>query len=301
MADIAKDGGSAGMLTAEQVDFYVEHGYLMLPDALSAKEVAELRANVDEIVASAAKVTTHTDVFDLEDGHSPAAPKVRRIKTPHKHFDYFNRLVRHPGLMATLSALLGPNIRLHGSKLNMKSAGFGAPVEWHQDWAFYPHTNDDVLATGILLDDCTEENGPMLVIPGSHRGRMYDHHSDGAFCGAITGELNQIDFSKAVPLVGKAGSMSIHHARSLHGSAQNRSAKQRRLLLFEYAAADAFPLMGVSDYAEFNSRIVLGEPTVVPRVRPAPVRMPLPPAKAQGSIYENQRGAKVRYFGAAAE
>ncbi len=285
------------MLTPEQVDFYNEHGYVMVPDALSPKAVAELRAMVDQIVADAAKVTTHTDVYDLEDGHTPTSPKVRRIKTPHKHFDYFNRLVRDPAITAILAALLGPNIRLHGSKLNMKSAGYGAPVEWHQDWAFYPHTNDDVLATGILLDDCDEENGPMLMIPGSHRGRLYDHHAEGAFCGAITGELNQIAFDKAVPLTGKAGSMSIHHARTLHGSAQNTSTKPRRLLLFEYAAADAWPLMGVSNFDDFNSRIVLGQATVEPRVTPAPVRIPLPPAKAQGSIYENQRGAKVRYFG----
>jgi ectoine hydroxylase-related dioxygenase (phytanoyl-CoA dioxygenase family) len=288
------------MLTAEQVDFYAENGYLVVPDALSPKELAELRAEVDEIIAGAARVTSHTDVYDIEDGHSPQSPKVRRIKTPHKHFDYFKRLVRHPGITATLAALIGPNIRLHGSKLNMKSAGYGAPVEWHQDWAFYPHTNDDVLATGILLDDCDLENGPMLVIPGSHRGRTFDHHSDGAFCGAITGELNQIAFDKAVPMTGKAGTMSIHHARALHGSAQNTSSKPRRLLLFEYAAADAWPLLGVPDFAEFNSRIVLGSPTVEPRVRPAPVRMPFPPAASQGSIYENQRGAKVRYFGTVA-
>lgn len=288
------------MLTPEQVDFYKTNGYIMVPDALDAREVAELVAMVDQIVADAAKVTSHTDIYDLEDGHTPASPKVRRIKTPHKHFDYFNRLVRHPGILATLAALLGPNIRLHGSKLNMKSAGYGAPVEWHQDWAFYPHSNDDVLATGILLDDCVLENGPMLMIPGSHRERLFDHHADGCFCGAITGELNQIAFDTAVPMVGKAGSMSIHHARTLHGSAQNTSNKPRRLLLFEFAAADAWPLMGVSDFADFNSRIVLGSPTIEPRVSPAPVRMPLPPAKAQGSIYENQRGAKVRYFGTVA-
>ena len=285
------------MLTPEQVDFYAEHGYLMIPDMLSPKELDELRSVVDEIVAGAARVTAHTDVYDLEDGHTAERPKVRRIKAPHKHFDYFKRLIRHPGITGVLSALIGPSIRLYGSKLNMKSAGYGAPVEWHQDWAFYPHTNDDVLATGILLDDCTEENGPMLVIPGSQRGRTFDHHSDGVFCGAITGELNQIEFDKAVPMTGRAGSMSIHHARSLHGSAQNVSSKPRRLLLFEYTAADAFPLSGVSDFDDFNSRIVLGEPTVMPRIRPAPVRMPLPPARAQGSIYENQRGAKVRYFG----
>jgi ectoine hydroxylase-related dioxygenase (phytanoyl-CoA dioxygenase family) len=284
------------MLTPAQVDFYKENGYLMVPDALTPQEVQELRETVARIVAGASQVTTHTDIYDLEDGHTQAAPKVRRIKTPHKHFDYFQQLVRHPRLTAILAGLLGPNIRLHGSKLNMKSAGYGAPVEWHQDWAFYPHTNDDVLATGILLDDCSEENGPMLVIPGSHRGELLDHHSDGVFCGAITEGLNRIDFAKAVPLTGKAGSMSIHHARTLHGSASNRSDKSRNLLLFEYAAADAWPLLGVADFAEFNSRIVLGKPTVVPRLTPAPVRMPLPPAKSQGSIYENQRGAKIKYF-----
>jgi hypothetical protein len=134
------------MLTPNEVDFYSEHGYVMVPGALSETEVAELRAEVDRIIAGAANVTSHTDVFDLEDGHSPMLPKLRRIKTPHKHFPYFSALVRHPRITAMLACLLGPNIRLHGSKLNMKSAGFGAPVEWHQDWAFYPHTNDDVLA-----------------------------------------------------------------------------------------------------------------------------------------------------------
>ena len=46
----------------------------------------------------------------------------------------------------------------------MKSAGFAAPVEWRQDWVFHPHTNDDLAAVGIMLDDCDEDTGPMLVI-----------------------------------------------------------------------------------------------------------------------------------------
>ena len=42
--------------------------------------------------------------------------------------------------------LIGPGVRYNGHKLNMKSGEYGSPVEWHQDWAFYPHTNDDLLA-----------------------------------------------------------------------------------------------------------------------------------------------------------
>jgi ectoine hydroxylase-related dioxygenase (phytanoyl-CoA dioxygenase family) len=43
----------------------------------------------------------------------------------------------------------------------------GSPVEWHQDFAFHPHTNDDVFALGIYFDDATLDNGCMLMIPGS--------------------------------------------------------------------------------------------------------------------------------------
>jgi hypothetical protein len=96
--------------------------------------------------------------------------------------------------------------------------------------------------------------------------------------------------------MGPAGSMTIHHARLVHGSALNRSNRQRRLLLHEYTAADAFPLMGIANFDEFNSRMVVGDTTIEPRIRPAPVRLPLPPADHQGSIYENQRSTTRRFF-----
>jgi ectoine hydroxylase-related dioxygenase (phytanoyl-CoA dioxygenase family) len=105
-----------------------------------------------------------------------------------------------------------------------------------------------------------------------------------------------LDFAKAVPITGKAGAMSFHHVRAVHGSAQNRSDKPRALLLYEFAAADAWPLSGVPDLKAFDARIVAGEPTIAPRLADVPVRMPLPPAPHQGSIYENQTTAKNRYF-----
>jgi phytanoyl-CoA hydroxylase len=289
------------LLTPAQVEQYRELGYLVVPDVLGRELLAEVKRRVDAIVADAAKVTAHTDVYDLEDSHSPQAPRVRRIKTPHKHFPFFAELTRNPRITAILAQLIGPNIRLHGSKLNMKSAGYGSPVEWHQDWAFYPHTNDDVLATGIYLDDCEHENGPMCVVAETHKGPVFDHHANGYFCGAMDPELADAGYAKAVPLMGPAGSMTIHHVRLVHGSALNTSGKPRRLLLHEYTAADAWPLMGVANFDEFNSRMVLGRPTIEPRVVPVPVRMPLPPAPFQGSIYENQKAAAKRFFATAAE
>jgi phytanoyl-CoA hydroxylase len=285
------------MLTDRQIEDYRRDGYLVIPRLIEGEQLAELRALTDHIVAEARGVSANDDLYDLEPSHSPALPRVRRLKPAiFKRYPFFHALVREPRIVAILQQLLGPSVRQYGGKLNMKSASYGSPVEWHQDWAFYPHTNDDVLATGIYLDDCETENGPLLVLPGTHHGPTYDHHADGRFCGALDPAACALDFSKAVPLMGPAGSMTIHHARLVHGSALNRSNRQRRLLLHEYTAADAWPLMGIADFNEFNSRMVVGEPTIEPRIVPAPVRLPLPPADHQGSIYENQRSTARRFF-----
>ena len=290
------------MLTSQQIETYRRDGYLVIPRLIEGEQLAELRALTDRIVAEARGVSANDDLYDLEPSHSATLPRVRRLKPAiFKRYDFFRALTRDPKITSVLSGLLGLNIRLYGGKLNMKSAGYGSPVEWHQDWAFYPHTNDDVLATGIYLDDCDLDNGPLMVIPGSHLGPTYDHHADGRFCGAMEPTKCDIDFARAVPLMGPAGSMTIHHARLVHGSALNRSNRQRRLLLHEYTAADAWPLMGVANFEDFNDRMVLGEPSVEPRIVAAPVRMPLPAAEHQGSIYENQRATGRRFFETFAE
>jgi phytanoyl-CoA hydroxylase len=196
-----------------------------------------------------------------------------------------------------LTKLIGPELRLHGSKLNMKSARYGSPVEWHQDWAFYPHTNDDVLAIGVLLDDTDLSNGPMLVTPGTHRGPVWNHHGDdGHFIGLIDPDVIRDEIAHAMPCVGPAGSMSFHHVRALHGSALNTSDRPRNLLLYEVAASDAWPLMGVKDFDEFNSRLLAGPSTVTPRLTDVPVRIPLPPPIRQGSIYETQSASRKSFF-----
>ena len=90
--------------------------------------------------------------------------------------------------------------------------------------------------------------------------------------------------------------MSFHHVRPVHGSALNTSDRSRQLLLYEFAAADAWPLMGVKDFADFNSRLMSGRAPMEPRLADVPVRMPLPPSTHQGSIYENQTGANKIIF-----
>ncbi len=286
------------MLSQAQIDEYNRVGAIVVPDVLSADEVDELRRVTDGFVERARQVSAHDAIYDLEDTHSEREPRVRRIKTPHLHHKAFGALVRHPKIMAVLQSLWGPDIRFDTAKLNMKSAGFGAAVEWHQDWAFYPHTNDDLAAVGIMMDDMALENGPLMIIPGTHTGPVFDHHFEGKFCGAMDPSRREVDYQAAVPLTGKAGSITVHHVRAVHGSAPNSSERDRRLLLFQFRAADAWPLLGFPPgLAAFDELMASGATdSIVPRLAPVPVRLPLPPADLAGSIYENQKGLKNRFF-----
>lgn len=285
------------MITDQQVAHYNEHGFVVVEGVLSEAEVRALREVTDEMVERARGLTTHNEIYDLEDTHEADDPRVRRIKFPDRHHEGYARLVSHPNVIAVLRRLIGRNIRFDVAKLNMKAAGYGAAVEWHQDWAFYPHTNDDLCAVGFMMDDCGMENGPLMCIPGSHKGPILDHHYEGAFCGAINPGASDIDFAAAVPMTGPAGSVTVHHARTIHGSAPNKSSKMRRLLLHQYRAADAWPMLGFADgWDSYNALLVTGAPSLEPRLEPVPVRLPLPPASRQGSIYENQKAMASRYF-----
>ena len=285
-------------LSGDQITFYREQGYLTVPDALDLGRVERLSSIVAQWTIDASGVSESDVFFDLEDSHQASDPRVRRFKRPVRNHPEFNALARSDAVLDLISPLIGDAIRISptDNKINIKAPEYGAAVEWHQDWAFYPYTNDDLLAIGVALDDCAEENGPLMVIPGSHKGPVHDHHTNGVFCGAIDPATPGIDFSQAVPLTGRRGTMTIHHARTIHGSALNTSANPRRLLLIMFAAADAWPLLGVSDLEDFNSDMARGETTLVPRMTEVPVRIPLPPPELNGSIYERQSILENKYF-----
>lgn len=287
-------------LSPEQAEAYARDGYLVLERRVSPGVIAACHAEIDRIRNESRHLTAHTDQIDLEDSHTPDDPRIRRIKLPHKQSAVIDDLMRSDAILAPVRDLLGPNLRLQNSKLNMKSARYGAPVDWHQDWSFYPYTNDDILAVGVFLDDVTEENGPLMVFPGSHRGPVHDHHSGGYFAGTMSLAAAGLDAKDAVRAMGPAGSISIHHVRTVHGSDLNRSNRDRAVLFYEIAAADAFPIAGsmgmFPSLEEFDSRMLFGRTTIEPRVTNVPVRIPQPQPPTQGSIYEIQKQSAVRGF-----
>ena len=316
------------MISQEEVRLYHERGYAKVEGVLTDAELDALRRVCDAYLELSRGAQTHTDVFDLEPGHTAEQPQLRRIKNPAANHAVFNYMLRHPVIVSVVEQFfgVGRGVRTNGDKLNMKSPGVGSPVQWHQDWAFYPHTNDDILAVGLAIDDTTIENGATQFVPGSHKGPILNHHvSDemgGFFCGGVTDPDFTAAGAVSVPV--KAGGISLHAGRMLHGSPHNLSSTPRRIMFMQYTALDSFPLLGVGNVERFFSStpaalggkndsdggtssgvetsagdVILGEPGVVPLIRECPVRMPFPPAPVSrsGSIYQSQTlVSKMRYM-----
>ena len=295
------------VLSKDEINFYNDQGYLLVEDVISENQHKEMLALVDSFFEKSKMIRENDNIFDLEDGHSSDNPRLKRIKQPHQHSQFFWDIIKESKIEEILRDLLGDNVSLKTSKLNTKAPGGGAAVEWHQDWAFYPHTNDNVLALGLMLNDVDIDNGPLMVIPKSHKGPVLSHFNNGVFCGAIDPDDSDFDMSKAVTLTGKARSMTIHHARTLHGSSPNNSNRDRLVLFYECNSADAWPLVGAGAYMkstnpvqlcnQLEKQMVCGKVSYQPRMENVPVTIPLPPAPDYGSIFTSQKtgGAKSAF------
>ena len=294
-------------LSKDEINFYNDQGYLLVEDVISENQHKEMLVLVDGFFEKSKMIKENDNIFDLEDGHSSDNPRLKRIKQPHQHSQFFWDIIKESKIEEILRDLLGDNVSLKTSKLNTKAPGGGAAVEWHQDWAFYPHTNDNVLALGLMLNDVDIDNGPLMVIPESHKGPVLSHFNNGVFCGAIDPDDSDFDMSKAVTLTGKARSMTIHHARTLHGSSPNNSNRDRLVLFYECNSADAWPLVGAGAYMkstnpvqlcnQLEKQMVCGRVSYQPRMENVPVTIPLPPAPDYGSIFTSQKtgGAKSAF------
>ena len=279
---------------------YEKQGYVICEDLLSNEIIAELRSTTDKLVTAAGSIKASNETYEFIEETKVSLPRLERINSPHKVDPVFDQLIRKDEIIDILRLLLGEDIRMQDSKLNLKSGGGSSAVEWHQDWAFYPHTNDDVLAVGIMIDDMTEDNGSVLFAPGTHRGPVYDHMSEGFFCGAVGADVAKDLPDVSDTVTGKAGTVTFHHVRLLHASKANLSGDPRRFILYEVMAADAWPLAGCSAVFEswdsMNERMVIGKQSDVPRLVDVPVRMPQPLPPKVSSIFQLQRDGTNKYY-----
>jgi hypothetical protein len=111
------------VLTQEQKDFYDANGYLLVEDAVTPPQLARLLDITDRLIDASRAVTESSDVYDLDDGHGPAAPRLTRIKIPHQRDPYFWDVLRQSAMTEVLTDLLGPDTQPADIQAQHQGAG----------------------------------------------------------------------------------------------------------------------------------------------------------------------------------
>ncbi len=285
------------VLTQEQRKSYFETGYVMVENLIPHDIVDELNRVTETFIDKSRGMTQSDDAIDIGPGHTSEAPVVRRLKYPDQsHEAYWNLTT---GIIADVAAdLLGPDVYFHHSKLNFKWGGGSDEVKWHQDFPFYPHTNANVLAIGTYLADVGIEDGPLAVIPGSHKTQIHEQFDEnGIWTGSMRDEdVALYDTNSTVYMPGPKGSITVHHSRTVHSTKPTtRAASGRPLLINAFAAADAFPYTTPKNtYTPHGRTLVRGKPAQWVDLDPTPC--PVPPDWSEGysSIYAQQGKEEVR-------
>jgi ectoine hydroxylase len=215
-------------LTAQQIDRFHSDGYLFFPGHFSPAEVALLNAEVPGLYA-------RREAFNVREKGSDA---VRTNFAAHLVSAPFARLARHPRMVQPVEDLFGEQLYMHQFKINGKQAFEGDVWQWHQDYGTW--LNDDLMPTeramnvAIFLDEVDEFNGPLMFIPGSHRGGVIEATHD---LTTTSYPLWTLDHARIAALVeraggrrggivapkGPAGSMILFHSCLVHASTSNLS------------------------------------------------------------------------------
>ena len=231
----------AKVLSRAQREAYFRDGYIVLEGFVGREWLDRLWDATNGFIDESRGYAKSDSKFDLEASHSADNPRLRRLTAPVAHHETYWEFASRGPIVDVAEDLLGPDVVFHHSKLNFKWSGGGEEVKWHQDIPFYPHTNYSVLAIGLYMNDVDDEMGPMGAIPGSHRGPIYTHYNErGEWAGALRdSDAAGLPVETAGWMKGGAGTITVHHCRTVHASMPNDSARMRPLLINAYSAADA--------------------------------------------------------------
>lgn len=286
------------LLTQEQKNHFWRDGVLVIENAMDREHLDKLR---DEFAGWVEESRAHNGDygetldgrarFDVQPGHCAERPALRRVQSPEEVSGVFAEAMRGAKSVDYCAELVGPNIRFHHGKVNSKLPGTATQVKWHQDFSFQPMTNDDLITCLLFLDEVTLENGPLEVLPGSHKGPLYSHWHNGVFTGAVDEEIIDSQRENIVKCTGPQGTICLMHASLLHGSAPNLSNAPRTLYITTYYAEDAIELSQNHLPSQFTHELVRGEASG--RVRCTPYEMRLPAVPKATSFFAQQEGTDV--------
>jgi ectoine hydroxylase-related dioxygenase (phytanoyl-CoA dioxygenase family) len=268
-------------LTQQQHDRFWAEGCLVLAEAVTPAQLAALRGDLARWVEESraqhgpwGELSDGRPRFDVAGDHSAERPLLRRVNNPCQVSEAYRQAMAESRMTDAVADLIGPNVAYHHSKINLKLPGADTEVGWHQDFQFTPHSNDDLVTALLFLDDVTEENGALMVVPGSHREGLKTLWRDGRFTGQV-GAAEAVEAERrAVSAIGPAGSVCLMHTALLHGSKANGSDRSRNLSITVYRAADAAALSPSPVPSDMEGLIVRGERTNRIRLTLGEVELP---------------------------
>jgi ectoine hydroxylase len=247
------------------VDAYEEDGFVLIAEAFSAPEIACLKQRLPMLAA--------------EEGPKRVLEKdgvsVRSVYGPHLTDPLFDRLTRDRRLLDPVRRIMGVDTYVHQTKINFKK-GFGGDVwKWHQDYIFWLKEDGvpkpRLITAAVYLDEVTEFNGPLFIIPGSHKESVIDVDADDTALSSyresptwisnLTAELKYslpkegvarlIQRRGVVAPRGAAGSVLLFHPNVVHASPSNILPFDRVLVLITYNSVDNKPLESHARRPEF--------------------------------------------------
>ncbi|MGD9631477.1 MAG: phytanoyl-CoA dioxygenase family protein [Pyrinomonadaceae bacterium] len=220
-------------LTADQVDFFNENGYLAGIPILDDDQIEVLRAALSGLMDAE---DPGRDLFYEFNSNESADPNrvlfhalgAWRVSTP------FHDVLWHPAFVVPASQLLGGPVRFWHDQLFVKPAHDGGVVIWHQDFSYWTRTEPMAhLTCWIGLDDSTLDNGCVHYVPRSHKWNLLPREDFANDMNKIRDYLTeeQLREFRPVPIELRKGECSFHHPMMVHGSFENSSDRPRRAVV----------------------------------------------------------------------
>lgn len=228
-------------MTQQQRERYRQNGFLLVEDLVSPEEVNALRERIREYThggrpTDALQIQVEPRIQRGELHVEHPGDGIRKIDGLVQGDDLFQRLGKHPNLLAILEPLLGPDIKMFRNSLLLKPPEVGSQKGWHQDSPYWPIEPMELCSCWFPLDDATPENGCMVVLPGWHRRGPLPHVS-------VTDDYvidpDALDQSQPLTVPMRAGSGLFFHSLLPHYTAPNRSTRWRRAIALSYMSAQS--------------------------------------------------------------
>lgn len=249
----------SGSLTKEQVEFYNEEGYLVLPNLLTHDELAPAREAMNHKVNEIADELFAAGLITDKLEHRPFKYRLAELFQDLTAEDFLKHgrswrdripgyfhLMSSPKILDAVESLIGGELfsnPVYNVRPKIPKVAAGA-VPWHQDKSYWPDANSNsVITVWIPLVDANEVNGCLHIKPKTHRKRLLEWHSEQLTGTGYTAlREDQLGKTKTVVLPVPEGSAILFNDRALHMSTPNLSDEVRWSVDLRYQPTDQDPM-----------------------------------------------------------